>query len=101
MHCRPQVCQGDAINLIQRDLDRRAFGQAVQILEVNPSAQLIWASSRELFNIFQADAVGCHAITLTGDILGKLSLVGRDLSDYSLETVKMFYDDARRAGFSL
>ena len=77
------------------------MAQAVQILEVNPSAQLIWASSRELFNIFQADAVGCHAITLTGDILGKLSLVGRDLSDYSLETVKMFYDDARRAGFSL
>jgi transaldolase len=77
------------------------MAQAVHLLEANATAQLIWASSRELFNIFQADAIGCHAITLTGDILGKLSLIGRDLADYSLDTVKMFYDDARRAGFSL
>lgn len=77
------------------------MARAVELLKVNASAQLIWASSREVFNIFQAEAVGCHAITLTPDILGKLPSLGRDLSDYSLETVKMFYDDARRAGFSL
>jgi transaldolase len=61
----------------------------------------VWASSREILNIFQADAVGCHVITLTEDILKKLSLVGYDLTEYSLDTVKMFYDDARGAGFSL
>jgi transaldolase len=77
------------------------MARAVELLKVNASAQLIWASSREVFNIFQAEAVGCHAITLTSDLLGKLPALGRDLSDYSLETVKMFYDDARRAGFSL
>ena len=65
------------------------------------SAELIWASPRELLNIFQADAIGCHIITVTHDILKKLSLVGKNLDDYSLETVKMFYDDARAAGFSL
>ncbi len=64
-------------------------------------AELIWASPRELLNIFQADAIGCHIITVTHDILKKLSLVGKSLDDYSLDTVKMFYDDARAAGFSL
>jgi transaldolase len=77
------------------------MAQAVELLAPNPNAQLIWASSRELINILQADAIGCHAITLTGDILGKLGLLGRDLAEFSLDTVKMFYDDARRAGFSL
>jgi transaldolase len=74
---------------------------AVELLRLNPTAELIWASPRELLNVFQADQVGCHIITATNDILKKLELVGKDLSDYSLETVKMFYEDARRAGYQL
>jgi transaldolase len=66
-----------------------------------PKSELIWASPRELLNIFQADAIGCHIITVTHDILKKLSLVGRDLKDYSLDTVKMFHADAEHAGFAL
>ena len=75
--------------------------KAVEILSAEPKTELIWASPRELLNIFQADAIGCHIITVTNDILRKLSVVGKSLEDYSLETVKMFYDDARAAGFSL
>ena len=75
--------------------------EAVRRLAVAPNAQLIWASPRELLNIFQADAIGCHIITVTNDILQKLSLVGRDLGDYSLATVKMFYNDGMAAGFAL
>ena len=74
---------------------------AVELLQPRPNAELIWASPRELLNIFQADAIGCHIITVTNDILKKLSLVGKDLDDYSLETVKMFHDDAAAAGFTL
>ncbi len=74
---------------------------AVRILAANPKAELIWASPRELLNIFQADDIGCHVITVTNDILKKLSLVGRDLDQYSLDTVRMFYNDAAAAGFSL
>jgi transaldolase len=74
---------------------------AVALLRRAPNAELIWASPRELLNIFQADAIGCHIVTVTGDILKKLPLVGKSLDDYSLETVKMFYEDARAAGFSL
>ncbi len=74
---------------------------AVEILRVEPKAELIWASPRELLNIFQADAIGCHIITVTHDILKKLALVGKSLDEYSLETVKMFHDDARAAQFSL
>ncbi len=74
---------------------------AVEMLRVAPHAELIWASPRELLNIFQADAIGCHIITVTLDILKKLSLVGRDLEDCSLDTVKMFYDDAAQSGFVL
>jgi len=74
---------------------------AVDILKVNPSSELIWASPRELLNIFQADEIGCHVITVTNDILKKLSLVGFDLDTYSLDTVKMFYNDALAAGFKL
>jgi len=73
----------------------------VRMLESEPRAELMWASPRELLNIFQADAIGCHIITVTQDILKKLSLVGKDLDEYSLETVKMFHDDAEAAGFSL
>lgn len=75
--------------------------ECVEILEAAPRAELIWASPRELLNIFQADAIGCHIITVTNDILKKLELVGKDLGDYSLDTVKMFFADGRKAGFSL
>jgi transaldolase len=74
---------------------------AVEMLKVAPASELIWASPRELLNIFQADHVGCHVITVTNDILKKLSTVGYDLDAYSLDTVKMFYNDAVSAGFSL
>ena len=72
---------------------------ALEIMSAAPSAELIWASPRELLNVFQAHDIGCHIITVTNDILKKLSLVGKDLEDYSLETVKMFRDDAVAAGF--
>ena len=75
--------------------------RAVEILRPAPNAELIWASPRELLNIFQADEIGCHIITVTNDILKKLALVGKDLSDYSLDTVKMFHEDGRKAGFTL
>jgi transaldolase len=74
---------------------------AVELLRPFPNLELIWASPRELLNIFQADAIGCHIITATSDVLNKLRLVGKDLSQYSLETVMMFYDDAQRAGYKL
>jgi len=74
---------------------------AVEMLKVAPAAELIWASPRELLNIFQADEVGCQVITVTNDILKKLSLVGYDLDNYSLDTVKMFHSDALAAGFKL
>ena len=74
---------------------------ALELLKAAPAAELIWASPRELLNIFQADAIGCHIITVTNELLKKLDLVGKDLNDYSLETVKMFFDDARAAGFKL
>jgi transaldolase len=74
---------------------------AVEMLRPYPNAELIWASPRELLNIFQADAIGCHIITVTNDILKKLAQVGKDLSEFSLDTVKMFYEDARKAGFQL
>jgi transaldolase len=74
---------------------------AVEILKLSPAAELIWASPRELLNIFQADDIGCQVITVTNDILKKLSLVGYDLNEYSLDTVKMFYNDAIAAGFKI
>lgn len=75
--------------------------QAVQILADRRRAELLWASPRELLNIFHADAVGCHIITVTHDVLGKLDLIGKDLDQYSLETVEMFHRDAQAAGYSL
>jgi transaldolase len=77
------------------------MARAVRMLSENPAAELMWASSRELLNIFQADSVGCGVITVTRDILDKLALIGYDLTEYSLDTVKMFRDDAQVAGFSL
>jgi len=77
------------------------MAEAVQVLKTKPKAELIWASPRELLNIFQADEVGCHIITATNDILKKLSLVDKSLEAYSLETVEMFYRDAKTAGFKI
>jgi transaldolase len=77
------------------------MAEAVGIMRARPRAELIWASPRELLNIFQADAVGCHIITATNDILKKLTLVGKDLEQYSLETVQMFHKDAQAAGYQI
>ncbi len=77
------------------------MAEAVRLLEPTPWLELIWASPRELLNIFQANAVGCHIITVTSDVLKKLTLVDKDLDDFSLDTVKMFYDDAQKAGYQL
>jgi transaldolase len=77
------------------------MAESVRILADVPGAELIWASPRELLNVFQADEIGCHIITATNDILKKLDLIGRDLADYSLDTVKMFFNDAAQAGFAL
>ena len=74
---------------------------ALELLRPNPRAEVIWASPRELLNIFHADGLGCHIITVTNDILKKVSLIEKDLREYSLETVKMFYDDACKAGYRL
>ena len=74
---------------------------AIAIAATNPKVEMIWASPRELLNVFQADTIGCHIITVTNDILKKLSLVGYDLDAYSLDTVKMFHSDASKAGYAL
>ncbi len=77
------------------------MSECLKIMRDIPDSELIWASPRELLNIFQADEIGCHIITVTNDVLKKLALVGKDLTEFSLDTVKMFYDDGRNAGFSL
>ena len=77
------------------------MSEALEILQVAPKAELLWASPREVLNIYQANSIGCHIITATNDIIRKLSLAGKDLAQYSLETVQMFYDDAIRAGYQL
>jgi transaldolase len=73
----------------------------LRIMSSNRNAQLIWASPREVLNVFQANEIGCHIITATNDILRKLELVGKNLEDYSLETVKMFFNDATKSKFSI
>ena len=77
------------------------MAKSVEIMKAKPKSKLIWASPRELLNIFQAEEVGCHIITATNDILKKLSLYNKDLNLYSLETVEMFYKDAQAAGFNI
>jgi transaldolase len=74
---------------------------ALEILRTRPEAELIWASPREVLNVFQADAIGCHIITATNDILRKLPLRGKDLDQYSIETVQMFHADASAAGYAI
>jgi len=75
--------------------------EASAILKPNPNAELLWASPREVLNIFHAEESGCHIITMTNDILKKLHLIGKDLDEYSLDTVKMFYNDAQSSGFKI
>jgi transaldolase len=82
----------DPVPLMRKAADRIAG---------NPKAELLWASPRELLNLFHAEESGCHIITATADIIKKLDLLGKDLEDYSLETVQMFYRDAVAAGFSI
>jgi transaldolase len=77
------------------------MADAVRVLAAEPATELIWASPRELLNVFQADQVGCHIITLTPEIIKKLPLVGKDLAQLSLETVRMFHGDAAKAGLAL
>ncbi len=77
------------------------MAETVARLRDAPNTQLIWASPRELLNIIQANEIGCHVITVTNDILSKLALIGKDLADYSLDTVKMFYEDGKAAGYAL
>jgi transaldolase len=77
------------------------MAEAKRISRAKPKAELLWASPRELLNIFHAESVGCDIITVTPDVLAKLELVGKSLDDYSLETVKMFYKDASAAGYSI
>jgi transaldolase len=75
--------------------------EALEIMAEAPRAELIWASPRELLNLVQADAIGCHVITMTHDLLVKLPSLGKDLDEFSLETVRMFHRDATQAGFEL
>ena len=77
------------------------MSEVVEILQNHPNVELIWASPRELYNVVQADSIGCHIITATNNILKKLPTLGKDLTQFSLETVKMFYDDATQAGYSI
>jgi transaldolase len=77
------------------------MAESVRRMKAAPNSELIWASPRELLNIYQADAIGCHVITVTNDVIKKLPLVGKDLEEYSLETVKMFFDDGKAAGYKL
>ena len=77
------------------------MSKALDLLKHLPRAELLWASPREVLNVVQAEACGCHIITATPDIISKIAVLGRDLRQYSLETVRMFYEDARAAGFRL
>lgn len=75
--------------------------KSLDIMRQAPNTQLIWASPREILNVIQANDIGCHVITVTNDILKKMNILGKDLNEFSLETVKMFYDDGKSAGFAL
>jgi transaldolase len=77
------------------------MAEALELVRGHPSAELIWASPRELLNLVQADAIGCHIITVTHDLLEKLPLLGKDLDEFSLDTVRMFHRDGQAAGYAL
>jgi len=74
---------------------------ALEILRPFPNVELLWASPREVLNIVQANAIGCHIITVTHDLLAKVGALGKSLDVFSLDTVRMFHDDARHAGYSI
>lgn len=78
-----------------------AMKSAVHLFKDKPKAKVLWASPREVLNVYQAEECGCHIITVTDDLIKKISQRGKDLTEFSLETVKMFYDDAKKAGFTL
>jgi transaldolase len=78
-----------------------AMVESLEIMAPEPQLELIWASPREVLNIVQADAIGCHIITVTHDLLKKLPTLGKDLDEFSLDTVRMFHDDAAAAGYTL
>lgn len=73
--------------------------EAAKVLQSKPKAELLWASTREILNLIQAESCGCHIITITNDILKKVPQLGKDLNQLSLETVQMFYNDAQNAGY--
>lgn len=75
--------------------------EALEVMRPHANLELLWASPREVLNIVQADSIGCHIVTVTNDLLKKLPIIGRDLEDYSLETVRMFHRDAKAAGYEL
>jgi transaldolase len=77
------------------------MAEALELVQPHPQVELIWASPRELLNIVQADAIGCHIITVTHDLLEKLPTLGKDLDEFSLDTVRMFYRDGQAAGYTL
>ena len=77
------------------------MSEIIEILKDYPNIELIWASPRELYNVIQSNDIGCHIITATNNILKKLPTIGKNLDQYSLETVQMFYDDAKNAGYTL
>lgn len=77
------------------------MAEALGLVHQLPHAELIWASPRELLNVFHADSIGCDIITVTNDLLAKLPHCGKDLRQFSLETVRMFRDDAVKAGYRL
>ena len=77
------------------------MSEALKLMSANPLSELIWASPREVLNIFQANEIGCHIITVTKDIITKFALVGYNLSEYSLDTVKMFFEDGKVAGYEI
>ncbi|HEY9081042.1 transaldolase [Magnetovibrio sp.] len=98
----PAIISVFAGRIADTGIDPMPFmSECLKIISARPKAELLWASPRELLNIFQADDIGCHIITATNDVLKKLSLVGKGLSEYSLETVQMFYDDAVAAGYKI
>jgi len=75
--------------------------EALELLKESQNAELLWASPREVLNVYQAESIGCHIITATNDILKKLQFKGKNLTDFSQETVQMFFNDAQAAGFKL
>jgi transaldolase len=77
------------------------MSECLALVKTNPMAELLWASPREVFNLYQAEKMGCHIITMLPELISKISLKGKSLNEYSLETVRMFYNDATKAGYKL